>query len=297
MAYRLQNDKIEIQVDHPNEGYGFNRFDHTGKITSVKYQGIPVATSERKDLPNSTLFGKGFYNEFGIECPPGFETTPIGGVFHKIGVGMLTKTSKTYAFHEEYPYKPLEFKVSYSNPNTLIIACEGPECAGYAYGLTKRIALETSGFSIHYELFNRGKKNIQTDEYVHNFIGLNTGLINQDYEIRFPFVLQPKMFEETVNPEEKVLMHNNKVTFKATPNLPFFFSRLSGGKAVKSEWQVKHHHLGLGMREVGNFQTDKINLWGWQHVVSPELFYKINLSPGAKLRWTRQYEIFEIDPS
>ena len=67
MPYKLNNDILEIQWDLPSEGYDFSRFDWTGKITQIRFKGVPVTTLEQKNAVNPTHFGMGLYNEFGIE--------------------------------------------------------------------------------------------------------------------------------------------------------------------------------------------------------------------------------------
>lgn len=87
MGHILKNKNLEIQIDLPLENYNFSRFDWTGKIVAVKFQNILVSSIEKTDGDNEHLLGRGFYNEFGFNSPLGFEETPIGGWFHKIGVG------------------------------------------------------------------------------------------------------------------------------------------------------------------------------------------------------------------
>ena len=55
-----------------------------------------------------------------------------------------------------------------------------------------------------------------------------------------------------------------------------------------------HHATGIGLRETGSFPTSAINLWGWCHVISPELFIEINLEPGNAMEWSRQYHVFAV---
>ncbi|MGB5270962.1 MAG: hypothetical protein WBN52_10700 [Eudoraea sp.] len=55
----------------------------------MKFKDIQVSGVERTDGHNENYFGKGFYNEFGIDKALGFDETDIGGWFHKIGIGLL----------------------------------------------------------------------------------------------------------------------------------------------------------------------------------------------------------------
>ena len=294
MTHILKNNHLELHIDAPTENYSCTRFDWTGKISLLKFQNISVTTLENTDLINTACFGKGFYNEFGIDTPLGFNETAIGGWFHKIGIGLLKKENEQYLFHKKYAVKPAKFSVS-TEANAVIIHCTSEAVNGYSYKLTKEIKLYSSSFTIKYTLHNTGEKEIVTDEYTHNFMAINKASIGQNYELSFPFQLKPALFEETVNTEQKVAIGDQKIKFKDTPKEPFFFSNLSGGNQVHAEWKLTDLKTNIGIRETGNFQTNKINLWGWGHVISPELFFKINIKAGKSLEWTRTFEVFKIN--
>lgn len=294
MAHILKHREIELWVDLPSENYQQARFDWTGKITSLKFKGIQLSGVEIADTSEDVFGGKGFYNEFGIDSPLGFNETKIGGLFHKIGVGVLKKREDQYAFHQHYDIIPAQFECLFS-PKVLRMKCQSQVLNGYAYDLEKKIELLDAGFVIHYQLKNKGEKPIVTDEYNHNFISIDNRLMDTDYQLKFPFILQPAKFGEMVNPERKVIAREYGFGFNATPTQQFFFSNLSGGKMVDAHWQLENLNSKIGIAETGDFQTDSINLWGWKHVISPELFFKIHLDPGQSVDWKRTYTLYEID--
>ena len=209
----LKNKNLEIKIDLPLENYNFSRFDWTGKIVDLKFQNIQLATVERMDGQNEDSFGKGFYNEFGIDTALGFEDTEIGGWFHKIGVGLLKKEESKYLFSKNYEIKPAEFQTS-AESDRILIRCKSEVANGYSYLLQKEIELAESGFTLKYYLQNTGEKDISTDEYVHNFTAINNDLIGNKYVLKFPFQLWPELFGETINPELKVAIGKNEIKFK-----------------------------------------------------------------------------------
>jgi hypothetical protein len=257
----------------------------------VKFQNNYVSGVERSDCTDTQNYGKGFYNEFGIDTPLGFEEAAIGGWFHKIGVGILKKDAHHYFFHKDYEVKPAEFKIS-TEPNKILINCISNACNGYSYLLRKEIELCESSFIIKYHLQNTGDKDIITDEYNHNFLAINKDFIGSNYILKFPFPLNPELFGETVNPEGKVAIGKKEIEFNGTPNEQFFFSNLTGGENVDAGWELTNSKSKIGIRETGNFQTTKINLWGWKHVISPELFFNIFIKPGQSIGWSRAYKLF-----
>lgn len=289
----LRNEQLEIHVDQPTSNYNFSRFDWTGKIADVRFRGISLSATERPDGENPDLFGRGFCNEFGIDSALGYEEAEIGGWFHKIGVGLLKKTEGPYQFHKAYEIIPARFSCKIE-ADKLVMTCTPDPAVGYSYILSKEIALLDNGFAIRYNLENTGSKRIRTDEYVHNFTAINSEAMGSSYRLSFPFDLIPDRFDERVNPGEKAVLGAHDISFSGQPEDQFFFSNLSGGKRVRAEWELINTKAKLGIRESGSFETDKINLWGWKHVISPELFMKIDLEPGQSAQWERKYEVFEL---
>ncbi len=293
MGHIHKNKLLQNHIDNPLEKNNISRFDWTGKITTVKFQNIQISSIERTDSNNENILGKGFYNEFGFNSPLGFEKTPIGGWFHKIGIGLLRKEDNDYLFNKNYEIKPADFEI-FTESNRIIITCKSLTVNGYSYILTKEIELQESNFTIKYDLKNTGEKNIITDEYVHSFMAINKDLIGSNYQLKFPFQSKPQLFEETVNPERKVEIEQNEVKFNGSPKEQFFFSNLSGNDFVDAGWELINTKSNMGISETGSFQTNKVNLWGWRHVISPELFFNIFIKPGQAVQWSRTFNFHKI---
>lgn len=294
MPHILKNDQLEISIDLPGENYSFSRFDQTGKITDVRYRGISVSTSELTDTEDENSFGKAFYNEFGIDSALGFDEADIGGWFHKIGVGLLKKDDETYLFSKPYDIQPADFEII-TEPSKLLMTCRSQQGSGYAYVLEKEIVIQDRTFILKYRLHNSGEKDIVTDEYVHNFTAINDTLMGPDYLLTFPFPLNPKKFDAIVNPESAIEIGPRDIHFTGSPKDQFFFSNLTGSKSAPAQWELQNRKDGIGIRETGSFQTSKVNLWGWKHVISPELFFHINVQPGQSVEWSRVYKVFRVD--
>ena len=293
MPHILKHKDIEVHIDLPTENYRLSRFDWTGKIVAVTFNGKYVSGVEIDNLPEGQHCGKGFYNEFGIESPVGYEEAEIGQPFHKVGIGLMIREESPYEFHKDYHVVPAEFEYVLGQ-NSLRISCKSSSVKGFAYYLEKEIKVNDDGFSIHYQLENTGEKSIVTDEYNHNFLSLDRSLIGKEYTLNFPFRLQPEKFGESVNPENCLEIGRNDISFKGTPSEQFFFSNLSGGAWVDAHWKLEHTRHNIGISETGSFPTNKVNLWGWKHVISPELFVHIHIKPGQSQEWTRTYKLYEI---
>ena len=294
MAHILKSNSLKVAIDLPLENYKGSRFDWSGKISSIRFKDLPLTTIEDTSSKDVNFLGKGLYNEFGITSPVGYNETPMGGWFHKIGVGLLKKEHKDYLFHRNHLIKPARFDIAYEDRKIKII-CKSELINGYSYILKKEITVSENSFTINYSLHNTGEKKIITDEYVHNFMAINNALIGEDYTLKFPFPINSSLFDETVNSENKVEIGLDNVTFNKTPEKQFFFSNLTGGKELQAEWMLTNLKTGVGIKEIGNFKTNKINLWGWGHVISPELFFKISVDPKKTIEWSRKFNVFKIN--
>lgn len=291
MPHILKNEQLEIHIDLPHENYQTSRFDWTGKIQTVKFRGIPVSITEKNNGSEENSFGKGFYNEFGIDTALGFDCAKVGEWFHKIGIGLLKKNDSEYFFHKEHEIQPAEFEVK-TTSKCIELKCRSELLHGYGYILTKKMEVQDDGFIISYHLKNTGEKEIITDEYVHNFVAINNEKVSPEYLLKFPFQLKPEKFLDS---EKALELRCDEVSFKSNPEGEFFIYKLSGNTTPQAEWELIHRKQKIGISETASFQAQKVNLWGWKHVISPELFHHIHLKPDESTEWYRRYKIFMLD--
>ena len=289
----LKNKFIEVTIDLPQDNYQFSRFDWSGKIVDFKYRGIPITTTEKPFQKDNDPFGKGFYNEFGIQDALGFHEAPIGGWFHKIGVGLLKKDSEQYDFQKSYKIKPALFKSSHTSTK-MVSSCKAQLSNGYAYVLTKQIVLVADGFKISYQLHNTGSKVIETNEYCHNFLNLVDAAINNRYRLEFPFILEPSQFSEITNPKRLVAISGPNITIPKGLKNTVFMSNLSGSKSVNAKWLLQDSVKKISISEHGDFLTSQLNLWAEPHVMSPELFVAIHIEPNDTFCWERRFSVHQL---
>lgn len=294
MSIRLRKGALELHIYEPTEAYLASRFDWTGKIVSLRYDGLELLSFESPEDPQGLSSGAGLYNEFGIDAALGFEEAQEGEWFHKIGIGLLQKEGGAYHFLKAYKIRPAQFKQE-AGEDWLRLICQSERALSYAYTLTKTIRLHDKGFDIEYELKNQGSKTIISDEYVHNFLGFNQRPLDPSYQLDFNFNLDQTNFGEYLNPHERIQFEASTLGFQKALEDEFFISHLSGQQAKIASWQLKHRDLGISLKEIGDFESTKVNLWGKAHVISPELFCPIHVLPGATQSWKRQYRIEKHD--
>ncbi len=292
MPHILKNKYLKITLEKPGENYNACRFDWTGQINQVELiDKFLFCTTEKSNTKSPNLYGKGLYNEFGINRPVGYDDCPDYDYFHKIGVGLIKKEKEeTYNFFKNYTFKPATFKLSQISDTDITITTISSNYRGYAYQLIKNYKLLEKELIISYTLLNSGTKMIQTEEYTHNFIAFNYQKIDQHYQLLLKQPLNVKNIKEVVNPDNCIKINKNTINWAQTTSAEFYLSNLNENGIPNTGWKLFHSQLQVSISEEVNFIPFKFCIWGNSHVVSPELFIDIKLLPGETLQWQRKYK-------
>jgi hypothetical protein len=296
MALDLENGILHLTIEEPGKVYNHSRFDWTGNISQIlfesKYSFCSAETSREFDCKRH---GQGLFNEFGITQPIGYDDCAPGEKFPKIGVGLLTKKSAdAYSFFQIYKIDPFDIQIE-KGEQWIRFTVFPRDCRGYSAKLIKQIGLSGNSFTIDYELENTGAHKILTNEYCHNFIAMNGSDIDEHYTLRVPCEINmTSAMVESVNPENAVILNKEFLNFLFTPERDFFYSPLTEFGSKTGEWEIVHDKIGVGMKEITDFIPDMMNVWGGKHVISPELFIKIDLEPGQVLKWQRHYKFYHL---
>jgi hypothetical protein len=286
----LANNKLALEIASPGIEYAGSRFDWTGYIMQVSFGGKHVFCTKNSLVEKPGREGEGICNEFGIDMPVGYEDIPAGAFFPKIGIGLLKKKNNgPYSFEETHEIQPCDFNQEEFESSAIFFAKQ-PKSHGYAYNYKKGIYLNENGFEINYTLVNTGDKPLITNEYAHNFLSFDKTPVNEHYFLEFlsdGFKLQP---EDIVNPEETLMIKNNRCTFKRSFNEIIFFSSIKDSEQCTG-WKLKHLQKNIQVTENVSFAPGKVNLWCDSHVISPELYIPLTIQPGEEMVWTRKYTI------
>jgi hypothetical protein len=294
MPVNLKNTHLEVVIGCPMELYRGSRFDHSGNILQVTLNGKhKFCTSEKPE--QSPWFGFGLMNEFDIDHPQGFNETPAGDYFYKLGVGQLLKDEDTsYNFFKNYEMLPRQFSISLEDKHGLIFQSEDEHADTATIDYQKKLSIHQNQLLIEYRLENKGSSILKTSEYAHNFISVNNTNIDSNYLLEFNFEMNPAHFEAIHNIDPLLNFNSHKITWTRTPDNDFFIRRLNGNTSTGKWWKLTNLAAGAGLKEEVSFEADLVNLWGTKHVLSPELFNEITIEPGQVARWWRKYTFFDI---
>jgi hypothetical protein len=206
---------------------------------------------------------------------------------------MLKKDKEPYLFLKKYDVLPAKIETEFF-PDKVLFKIISEEINGYAYTLSKSVTLDNSSFVVAYVLKNTGTKAFSSSEYVHNFVSMNSSVIDPAYILKFPFKIECSRFNESVNPMQNVFFIDNEVHWNSLVEEPFFFSKFNAEEYDTCSWELININDNTGLRETCYGRVNKVNLWGTRHVVSPELFHPINLKPGSTDKWKRTFDFFNL---
>jgi hypothetical protein len=241
--------------------------------------------------PGKGTGGIGLCGEFGIDQPLGYEDARPGELFPKLGIGLLRRPDEgPYAFSR--PYEIAEtFPAAVENGKDRAIFSAAPlDCRGYAARLVKTIQVQENRLEIGYVLENTGQKPLVTNEYVHNFVGIDRQLLGTDYRLRLP---QPVRYDpQAAVGMETAVIQGSELGFSVTPQKALYLRPLDFGLTTGAQWEIRLQSSGVGLCEVDSFAPVRVAVWGTEHVISPEIFVMIALQPGETQTWTRRFEFF-----
>lgn len=286
--FLLGDDRFQVRVvpggDGLSEEFG-PRFDTTGRIDSVKADGVEFVARE------------GLVDEFNQRWvpPPGYDGVPSpGNVFMKIGVGLLKRTRITpYRFWDPYPViVPATTKTVFRNDRSAVFeqVLRGPKDLSYRYRKTYDVDPEKQTVTITYELENLGCREIEFDQYNHNWLALDEASPSKPWTIRTPFSVDPgSLLHCRVGPGtlafEQVTQEVAYFTCAQKSRSPTSLTTVSDGKKF----------LSIAC----DFPASRFAVFAQGNLLAPEVFASFDLPPGGTVTWRRRYrfEVPVLDPS
>lgn len=312
----LRSERLAVEISRPGVAYAGTRFDWSGFVTQVSLDGQHTFCVPEDYTPGKGTGGIGICNEFGIDLPIGYTDSSPGECFPKLGIGLLTRLDKPdYSFW--YPHKIVEsFPIDIeAGTDTVTFTVQPVDCRGYAARLTKRLSVRQNDLYIAYTLQNTGDHLIHTNEYVHNFIGIDKHDLGPAYSLHFqhpvnyedvmplylsqipgwikrllPFMVEPLAQRLMDSRYANLNVTGSQMSWHETPQTPFYCRLATFDRSDLPQWELRHEPSGVTMREYVDFKPTRIAVWGTTHVISVEVFVDIHLAPGEEQRWNRHFQ-------
>lgn len=286
----LKSNCLRVEIaeagEHPNDGV---RFDRAGFITEVVLNNErQFCANEPKNLVHPSTGGRGLCCEMMLDLSG---EAKVGEQYPKFGVGLIRKeTDEPYVFFGKYQIEhfPVECTVTDSAAEFRTAAIH---CMGYAIHQWKKISVQDNCLTVEYTLENVGDKTVVLEEYCHNFLSIDGMAISPDYVLDIPGLKdqghEPKKYRG--NGHELNLIGNGcGFTFARAEPAVFEYAAEVAAQAAPFTWKLSHKGAKAYVEGEESYVPVRVNVWGTDHLISPEFIQRIELAPGEAAAWTRK---------
>lgn len=311
----ISNGHIKARVYLPDAATGFyrsTRFDWSGVIASVEYQGhsfygpwftkrdpsVRDFVYRDADIVVSDQSGVvGPAEEF--RTPQGYANAKAGGTFVKIGVGVLRKPNDDrYSGYATYPIVDSGKFTSKTTKTSVESTQEVNDPAsgyGYVYRKVVRLAPGKPELVIEHELRNIGRLPIQTRQYNHNFLVLDKAPTGPDFTIILPFEIKTTNAPDAqaaAAVEGKTIVYKRKLDTQES----FAVNGIEGfGTDAKDyDVRVESKAIGAGVRITSDRPPANMSLWSIRSNISFEPDVDVNVEPNGSFSWTYTYTYYTV---
>jgi hypothetical protein len=307
----ITNGQIQARLALPDVDRGFyrsTRFDWSGIITSLEYQGHryygpwftasepPVRDFIYRDADivagaQSSVMGPA--EEF--SQPQGFDTAKAGETFVKIGVGVLRKPDggnySAFASYELVDHGTWSVRTARDAVAFEQTVNDSVSGYGYIYGKSVQLMSGRPEMTITHSLRNTGRLRLDSRQYNHNFLVLDGAPIGADMAITLPFPIQ------TTQPLDPALatIHGREIAYlktlegrdRVTASITGF-----GSESGDYDLRIENRKTGAGLRITSDRPMASLSLWSIRSVLAMEPFVDVSTEPGQTTTWTFTYAYF-----
>ncbi|MEO9513622.1 MAG: glycosyl hydrolase family 28-related protein [Flavobacteriaceae bacterium] len=292
----ISNNEVSMKVYLPDRKKGVyrsTRFDWSGQIESVKYNGHEYF-GQWKDTHNPLAPAHGMgpveaSNGAGL----GYDEASPGEGFIRLGVGIIEKGNEPeYDFHIE-TYKILDhgkWKID-KGDDWITFKHTIKSDFGYAYVYEKTLRLSDKGFYIEHRLQNTGQKKIELDQYNHNFFVIDKETSGPSLKVRYPFKIKTKSDTKGL-----VEVGGNSIRFnKEIKAGNSVFVNLEGFKesSLNNKFTVLNMKTGAGVTVSTDQPIIKAQFWAKNSTLCPEHLIELSIPSGEEKTWTSKYILYE----
>jgi hypothetical protein len=292
----ISNGDVSMKVFLPDAKKGFYRsthFDWSGVIGSVQYKGHEYFGSWKDThnplLPTDIVGPVEAMRGAGL----GYKDAAPGEGFIRLGVGIIEKGNETKYDYRKNTYKIMdhgEWRVD-KGEDYISFTHTIQSDFGYAYVYEKTVRLTGNGFLIEHSLKNTGKKNIELDQYNHNFFVIDNQTPGSSFRVKYPFKV--KSIDDT---NELVKVEGNSIQFlEDFKEESSVFVKLEGYKplALYNKFCIENKVTGAGVTVSVDRPIIKAQFWANHNTLCPENFIQLAIEPNKEQRWTSKYVLYE----
>jgi len=294
-AGALQNQLLKVQFYVPageRAYYRGTRFDWSGLVYRVDAVGHSFFAEFRKQhdpFNHDDICGTA--EEFGINRPAGYDEAAAGGLFLKVGIGLLERPDNgPYNFARRYRIVQEGQWQMTDEPNQVAFQQDFSGSNGWAYSYSKTVEIDSrqAVLRISRVLKNTGARPIETDHYGHNFLKIDDEDAGPDYTLDFPFVLKLGEGSQTRN---CVAARDHSLVFlKQVPVGEAVWLRIEGFSSTSDNHiAISNHRTGAKIEIATDQPATRMAFFSQDGVLCVEPFVAVNVPPGATKRWMTTY--------
>jgi hypothetical protein len=293
----IANGPLSAVLYLPDEHSGFyrgSRFDWSGLIACASLQGHTFFGEwfNRYDpMINDAVTGP--VEEFRHPTSElGYDEAPPGGLFLKIGVGILHRLDASpYRFGESYPIVDHGKWTVKTGKRSVTFRQELHSTIGFAYIYEKTLSVDKNNvLTLHHRLSNLGPEPLDTAVYDHDFFMLDQQPTGPGMELHLPFVPIP----------DKPLPASAQIDATTVRFIAPLQPRQGVGSYITGfSTDPKDYHFtfedkprGIGIEQTSDSPLSKMYLWATPKTVCPEGYIAIHIPPGHTQAWTIHYRFF-----
>ncbi|MDB5465690.1 MAG: hypothetical protein JWQ46_452 [Phenylobacterium sp.] len=258
----------------------------SGEVRDFAYDGDDIVAG-----PNTAMVGPA--DEFDFDTPQGWAEAAPGGVFVKIGVGLLRRPDdakyspfRTYDVVDPGHRTVKIGKDAVTFTHTLAEPTTG---YGYVYAKTLRLPKGQPRLLIVHSLRNTSTKPIVTTVYNHNFLTFGAATLGEGLSITTPFQIAssrpPSAEGAAIRGQSIAYLKTLRDKDRVTSSIEGF-----GPTAADNSATVHDEGRRAGVTFHGDHPLSKLQLWSIRSVVAVEPFITLVVAPGQEAHWTYAYD-------
>jgi hypothetical protein len=291
----INNGLIQAKLYLPDQPHGYyqgTRFDWSGNISSLTYNGHKYFgrwfTSGDPEV-HDTIMGP--VEEF---APLDYEATKPGAGFVKIGIGTLLKPDNK-AYSSGRPLSVLNhgiWKINKQPDEVRFIHELRDENYSYNYQKTVQLIKDKPQLVLSHTLTNTGKRTIETNVYSHNFFVIDNQATGSGFSVKFPFTISG----EGIGSGELTDIKDNKIVFlrNLKSGETVYYGDLTGYTDSSKDFNIciENRITRAGVRITSDQPICKLVFWACSTTLCPEPYIKLKIEPGEEITWKINYEFY-----
>ncbi len=290
----LNSKRLRVELAAPGEAPNNKyRFDHAGFITEVILDNtVRFCASEPQNLNHPSSGGRGLCNEYGFDIS---KEVPTGEFFPRFGIGLIRKAAdERFVFYKNYKDVQLFPIDVHQTENGVTYITEPIPCQGYALRSKKEITVDDNRIIMTISVENTGEKEISLHEYCHNFLSIDGMSAGPDYCLDIPGIndLGYERLIDSNGLSTHLKGYGKGITFFEHTAIGTFYSvdTANISENIPFTWTLSHKGAKASVEAEEYFTPSRINIWGVDHMLCPEMMHQFSVKPGETHEWKRSWK-------